>query len=268
MRALFLLVLLLASAPLAAQATRFRITDLDLRDPHIWAVAIICTDLTDVPSAGVNAQIQASIQGDADGDGFLDASTLLEFLPLDQSAPTNLFDAGAAACTAPAATTACGPIGVPLLAGDATLSTTTTCAQPLPLTTRPYSPAIVNATAPCFASVTGTLILNLGGTPVTLTDAQIAATFDGNPAQGLVNGLMRGFLSEADADATIIPATVPLIGGRPLSSVLAGGTGACPAFSDKDTGPGGVSGWYFYLNFPAQRLDEDPFAQGFADGFE
>ncbi|HET7843904.1 MAG TPA: hypothetical protein VFL14_07125, partial [Xanthomonadales bacterium] len=133
----------------------------------------------------------------------------------------------------------------------------------------PYAPAITNSTTPCFASVTGTLSLSLNGIPVTLTNAQIAATFVGNPAQSLSNGLMRGFLSEADANATLIPATVPLIGGRPLSSVLAGGTGSCQtAFSDKDTGPGGVVGWYFYLNFPAQRLPDDPFADGFADGFE
>jgi hypothetical protein len=260
--------LLLASPLLVAQSTRFRLTDLDLRDPHVWAIAITCTDLTDLASVGVNAQIQTSIQGDADGNGILDASTLLEFLPLDQSAATNLFDAGGADCTAPAATTTCGPIVAPLLAGNASLSTSATCGQPLAGTTRPYVPGIVNATAPCFASVTGTLILNLGGTPVTLTDAQIAATFVGNPATSVSNGLMRGFLSEADANATIIPATVPLIGGRPLSSVLPGGPGACPAFSDKDTGPGGVIGWYFYLNFPAQRLNEDPFSQGFADGFE
>ena len=101
-----------------------------------------------------------------------------------------------------------------------------------------------------------------------LTDAQIAATFVGTPATSLSNGLMRGFLSEADANATLIPASVPLIGGRPLSSVLPGGTNACPSFSDKDVGPGGVVGWYFYLNFPAQKLDEDTFTTGFADGFE
>ncbi len=112
------------------------------------------------------------------------------------------------------------------------------------------------------------MVLDLGGIPVTLTDARIAATFVGVPAQSLSNGLLRGFLSETAANATIIPATVPLIGGQPLSSVLAGGTNACPGFSDKDTGPGGEVGWYFYLNFPAQKLDEDPFADGFADGFE
>jgi hypothetical protein len=266
-RFLVLAVLLCATPYVAAQSTRFRVTDLDLRDPHIWVTVFGCNDVTDAPG-GINQQIQANYQSDSNGDGFLDASTVLEFLPLDQGAATNLFAAGAANCTA-ATPTQCDGIAVPLLGGDATLSTVATCGQPIAGTTRPYAPAVTSSTAPCFASVTGTLTLSLSGIPVTLTNAQIAATFVGNPAQSLTNGLMRGFLSEADANATIIPPTVPLIGGRPLSSVLAGGAGSCQvAFSDKDTGPGGVDGWYFYLNFPAQRLADDAFANGFANGFE
>ena len=263
-----LFALALAPSLASAQGTRFRLTDLDLRDPHVFVSIVGCNDVTDV-AGGMNAQIQANIQGDADGNGFLDASTLLEFLPLAQSAGTNLFDAGSANCTAPAATTTCGPIASPLLAGDATLQAVGTCGQPLPGTVvHVYAPLVANATAPCFRSVTGTLFLSINGIPVQLTDAQIAATFVGTPATSLSNGLMRGFLSEADANATLIPASVPLIGGRPLSSVLPGGTNACPSFSDKDVGPGGVVGWYFYLNFPAQKLDEDTFTTGFADGFE
>lgn len=252
-----------------AQSTRFRLNDLDLRDPHIFATIITCSDLTDSsPFFSLNARLQTSIQADGDGDGFLDQSTLLEFLPLDQSTATNLFVAGGAQCTAPIASTSCGAIAAPLLPGDATLSTSTTCGAPVPGTTRPYTPAITNSTAPCFASVTGNVTLNLGGIPVQLTNAQISATFVGNPATSMVNGLLRGFLSEADANATIIPATFPLVGGQPLSSLLPGGTGNCAGFSDKDIGPGSVAGWYFYLNFPAQRLVEDAFSQGFANDFE
>lgn len=266
--AALVIALAIAPSPAHAQGTRFRLTDLDLRDPHVFVSIIGCNDATDI-SGGMNAQIQANIQGDADNNGFLDASTVLEFLPLDQAAGTNLFDAGSANCTAPAATTSCDAIAPPLLAGDATLQAMGTCGQPLPGTVvHVYAPLVTNATAPCFRSVTGTLVLSINGIPVSLTDAQIAATFVGNPATSLSNGLMRGFLSEADANATLIPASVPLIGGRPLSSVLAGGTNACPGWSDKDTGPGGVSGWYFYLNFPAQKLNEDTFSGGFADGFE
>lgn len=252
-----------------AHAERFRIADLDLRDPHVFYTIIGCNDLTDSsPLFTVNGQLQASIQSDSDGDGFLDQSTVLEFLPLDQSAATNLFVMGSANCTAPAATTSCDATANPVLAGDATLSPTTACGAPVPGTIRPYTPAITPTTAPCFASVSGTVTLDIGGIPVQLTDAQVSATFVGNPATSLSNGLLRGFVSEADANATIIPASFPIVGGQPLSKLLPGGTGNCAAFSDKDTGPGGVIGWYFYLNFPAQRLIEDAFSQGFANGFE
>jgi len=95
-------------------------------------------------------------------------------------------------------------------------------------------------------------IASVGGIPVTLTSAQVAARYVGNPAMSMTNGLLRGFISEADANATIIPASFPIVGGRPLSSLLAGGTNACPGHSDKDTN-NGVVGWWFYMNFPATR---------------
>ena len=74
----------------------------------------------------------------------------------------------------------------------------------------------------------------------------------------MVNGLLRGFITEADANATIIPATFPLVGGHPLSLLLPGGDppGAdrnCAGFDDRDTYQG-VRGWWFYLNFPAVRV--------------
>jgi len=54
------------------------------------------------------------------------------------------------------------------------------------------------------------------------------ATYSGNPAQTLLNGLLMGFISEADANATILPATLPLIGGKPLSIVLPAATRPAP----------------------------------------
>ncbi|MCU0757367.1 MAG: hypothetical protein MUE46_20025 [Xanthomonadales bacterium] len=64
-------------------------------------------------------------------------------------------------------------------------------------------------------------------------------------------GLLRGFLTEAAADATLLPADLPVIGGRPLSSLFRGGTGNCSTGpSDKDT-LDGVSGWWFYFEIRA-----------------
>lgn len=256
----------------AAAQTAFRFSDLDLRDPHVHVSFIGCRDVTDTALAGyaINGELQTLIQTDGSQppDGLLDLSYLVEFLPLDQGQATNLIDSGSANCTAPMTGTSCGPLTPSGTAGDATLQAAAPCLVPIPGTTRPYAPAITSTSAPCFASPTGTLSLDLGGIPVPLRDAQIAATFIGNPASNLVNGLVRGFISEADANAIIVPPTLPLIGGQPLSSLLPGGSGNCAAHSDKDVNAG-VQGWWFYLNFPAARVTlVDPFANGFADGFE
>lgn len=100
--------------------------------------------------------------------------------------------------------------------------------------------------------------VSLAGIPVTLTDTQIAATYVGSPATNLANGLMRGFISEADANATVIPNSFPLVGGQALSVLFPGGDPAgpginCASWSDKDTN-NGVVGWWTYLNFSATQV--------------
>lgn len=256
----------------AAAQTAFRFNDLDLRDPHVYVNFIGCRDVTDTPLVGfsINGELQASIQTDRDvpADGLLDFSYLVEFLPLDQAQATNLIDTGTADCTAPLAGTTCSRFVPSNLAGDATLQAANQCLGPLAGTTRPYAPAITPSGAPCFVSPAGTLTLDLGGIPLTLRDARIAATFVGNPATNLANGLLSGFISETDANSTILPSVLPLIGGQPLSALLPGGNGNCAAFNDKDVN-NGVMGWWFYLNFTAPAVTLlDPFADGFADGFE
>ncbi len=86
-----------------------------------------------------------------------------------------------------------------------------------------------------------------------LEDAQYAASLTGNPATALASGLMRGFVSEAVANATLI--ANPLSPGQTftLASLLPGGTGNCSTRNDKDTYLG-VSGWWFYLNFTAAAV--------------
>jgi hypothetical protein len=249
-----------------AASTLFRVVDMDLRDPHIFFDFISCNDVTDNKLIGfaVNSSLQDHIQGDNDpADGYLDLSYVLEFRPLDQAAGTNALTFGMAQCTAPAETSVCAPLTA-AVDTTATLSDTTACLTPLAGTLHPYVPTVTNATAPCFGSSAATFQLDLAGLPVSLHDTQVAATFDGAPATGLVNGLVRGFLSEADANATMIPASYPVVGGQPLASILPGGTNACPAFSDKDL-DGDTPGWWFYLNFVASPVAADRI---FADAFE
>lgn len=264
-----LLAMCVCASAAHAQAARFRVVDMDLRDPHVFVNFLGCRDVTDDPLVGysVNGELQTNIQTDGDGDGYLDLSMLIEFLPLDQSQSTNLMVQGGAQCTAPMGSTQCGPIAPQQLAGDAALSQASPCLTFLAGTEHPYVPAIASTSAPCFASPQGALTLDIGGIPVTLQDAQLAAAFVGNPAQVLNFGLLRGFLSETDANNTIVPSFIPLVGGQPLSSLLPGGNTNCAAHSDVDF-KDDVRGWWFYLNFSAARIAADEFANGFQDGFE
>jgi hypothetical protein len=240
----------------------FRVSDLDLMDPHTYVTVtpLGCVDVTNIAAfgvTGVNPQLQTSIQTDGDGNGLLDLSYVLRLRPLHQGdGALGGFTVATANCTSPLASTSCEADG-----SNPTVSTYASqadalvfCLQPLPGTTHGYSPAITNSNGPCFASEPATLTLSLAGIPVTLTDASIAARYVGDPASGLGNGLVAGFLSEADANATIIPASIPVVGGLPVSTLLPGGAGNCAGHSDKDVYDG-VTGWWLYLNFTATAVD-------------
>ena len=243
------------ATPLAAPppATAFRFTDLDLRDPHIYIDLLGPRDVTDQAIGGysVNGEIQDALTTDGDGDGFLDLSLLQVFRPLDQAAVSTPVEAYfAASCTAPP-TVSCAPGTQAAVPTTATNQSAGTCLEPLAgTTTASYTPDVVSTVGPCFSTGSTTVTVDLGGIPVTLQDARMGATYVDDPATGETNGLLLGFISEADADSTIIPANVALVGGQPLSSVLPGGTGNSASHSDLDTN-GEVPGWWFYLNFVA-----------------
>lgn len=239
----------------ACGPTAYRIIDLDLRDPHVFVSFIGCRDVTDLPLAGfsVNNELQTSLQGDEDGGGLLDSSPTLVFRPLDRTSATSPLELHYAECTAPLSTTTCSPGVESPTMSTASHQVTGTCLQFEAGTTRPYAPAITNTSGPCFSSSTQSVSLNLGGIPLFLRDARVAATYVGSPASTLVNGLLAGFVSEADANATILPATFPLVGGQTLASLLPGGPSNCAPHNDKDVN-GGVTGWWFYLNFTARRV--------------
>lgn len=227
--------------------TAYRFNTFAVRDPHLFLdVFGNCSDITD---QAVNNSITRALAHDDDHDGKLDLSPTLVFRPLVQTnAAMTAADFYFADCTDAQHCTAGAATAYHV---TATAQDAGTCLAPFANTTHPYSPAITNATGPCFTSSTlATVTVSLVGVPVILRDVQIAATFNGSPAGNLANGLLVGFLTQADADATRLPQSYPFIGGRPLSSLLAGGTNACPTYSDKDS-DGTTTGWWFYLNFTA-----------------
>jgi cysteine-rich repeat protein len=270
------------SATCAIEPIGFRFSDMDLRDPHVFAsVSFLgCTDVTDLSlfgNNGVNPTLQLNIQNDRDdpADGILDLSLVQTFDPLRQAAGTSTeADLVFPDCTDPIETTTCElPADADhTLATANNLGSRAVCLAPLAGTlTGAYSPEVVSPTAPngggvCYNANAGTVTFSLGGIPITLIDAQIAGEWFGSPATEIRDGLIRGFLSETTANETIIPEGTTGIGsidGSALSALLPGGVGNCEIDSadgngDKDsyTPPGGtaISGWYFYLNFTAVRV--------------
>ncbi len=251
----------------ASPATVMRFTDLDLRDPHVFLpitvppFPTVCYDFTDnaIPTTTVsfNGNIQASYNSDTNpADGFLDASSLLWFRPLRQNGRVARVDNGAADCLAPAPTTGCGPsaTAVPTTYSYAAFATGV-CMAPLAGTigSPAYSPAIASPAAACFVTAPRTIQLDNGGTPITLIDAQIAASFNATPATALSSGLLRGFLRESDANQIVISDPALPNGGVTLASLLAGGSGSCSTRNDRDTHRG-ESGWWFYFNFQAASV--------------
>jgi hypothetical protein len=248
-----------------AQTTAFRISDMDLRDPHVFAQVVTCSDFTDnTPFGSINANMQAAIQTDTDADGYLDLSYVLLFSPLDQAQTTNALHFGAAQCTAPLSGTACRTTA-PGVDVTATLVAAGACAEPVAGSQQhAYSPAVTTSLAPCFGADLGTASFNVGGLAMSLHETRVGATFDAVPATQLGSGLIRGFLTEADANATVVPLSTAVFGGKTLSSLLRGGTGNCASGSDLDV-LGDTNGWWVYLNFVATRVVLEPI---FADGFE
>ncbi len=266
----------------------FRFSDLDLRDPHVFVDAGIlgCFDFTDepIPLAGFsfNGSLQDQITGDADLDGFLDLSSLLLFRQLDLSAVGERVDFDDGLCVTPPVAfaplwgdivafaslwgdtvafaplwgdtdTGCAPNPAtePLITSYDGLGAGT-CLETVAGTTSGYAPAVDEPAAPCFVTVAETVPFQLGDLTVTLEDVQLAATFAGDPL-ALDAGLVRGFLSEAAADALLLPPDLPIVSGQPLSILLPGGTGNCAAGDDRDVHQA-VSGWWFYFNYTAERV--------------
>jgi hypothetical protein len=150
------------------------------------------------------------------------------------------------------ATTVCDAAPADLQSTTYTNGDSGNCLGTIPGTTGGYTPGITLPRPVCFSTAPFVFTLNIGGIQIPLTDVEVGATYVGSPAAQLSDGLMRGFISEADADSTILPADLPLIGGDPLSSVLPGGSGSCQGGTlDSNNG---VPGWWFYLNFPADAV--------------
>jgi len=84
-------------------------------------------------------------------------------------------------------------------------------------------------------------------TPVPLQQVQVGATYG---SSSLMNGVLRGFVTQADAEATNI--SFGIVNAR-LARLLPGDQHNCASFSDMDM-LGTTPGWWLYFNFTATSV--------------
>jgi hypothetical protein len=231
----------------------FRITELQLRDPHIFAGSM---DLTEQEFLGVSVNrtlIPDKLTKDTDNDGAIDVSVLALLSPYDptaspQTAPTLKF----VSADCPLGGGACSP-----RAGKGVDTTWTleqrqsgNCLEPIAGTTSSYQPAIVVPNAPCFQSTAGNdFMMDLGGIQIQVTAARISATYQDAPA-GLVRGLLASFVTRSAADAARLPSAAgSTVGGESLSTYIR------MRDYDQSASPNGEDGFWMYLNFVAKPIE-------------
>ncbi len=239
----------------------FRIDSLALRDPHVFVTVIACTDLTNnFAGLSVNEQIAAQLTKDSEPDGYYDLSVLASFRPLNQPPlPGATIELGTGHCTAMPNAEVCDSDGSTPGSTLYNNQSSGVCLSPLPGTTGAnnvgnYSPVMSTSSAPCFNTIPVDITFPFGVFTIPLQNVVGSGTYNTDPATQLQSGLLYGFLSETDANAIILPSSIPLVGGQPLSKYLPGGMGCCATHTAKDIGPNSQPGWYFYLNYTAHKV--------------
>ncbi len=199
---------------------------------------------------------------DADAlDGLVDIGFVVKFSPIAQGdgestegefvvSDCNVIEPAPSAAGGP---TPCSPsvINDPARASfTLTTQASGTCLEPLPGTTDFPVPTVEAGDNGCFVSDPFDVTISLGSVvSIPLTDARIAAQWQEDPATGLENGLVSGFISEADAEAIVIDFAA--IQGQTLAQTLSPlNEPPCNHRDEKD----GVVGWWVYFKFSAEPV--------------
>jgi len=271
----------------ATRPTGFRLTRLQLISPRVTVVPLIgCSDATEVKVLGrfsVNAELAKAVTPITATTSYGDTGTytlnIVElFRPLNPTSATSPSELQLNAACTDAAVDMCGPAPMPdFVAATANNMSVGTCFAPVASqvntsggTPAAYTPAVNTVSGPCFVTTPATLTIALSGINIPLVDATIAATYSGSPTSGLVSGVVRGFLSERAAADTLLPASLPLIGGTSLYTHLqaanrsvmntagmtvADGCNVGGGTNEDDADMNGTTrGFWFFLNFTAERV--------------
>ncbi len=257
-------------------AVGFRMDSLELQHPHFileYSDFGVCEDITfdelgilgETFTEGINTEIKVNVD-----DLELNLVQILDPIGMSEGDEGDalVFDSE---CTDE---TSCEPaVNGELAKADFTVSESGTCLTDIPgifagewpdgRTSNPNTPSAGDVA--CYVSDNTPMMLTLelesGSLELPLQDVQIAARFDDDHATAIHDGVIIGFLTEADADdADVNIGDVNFNVGEDLLPADGPGDGvACHGRTHCD-GPdarvthNGVCGWWFALNFNALRL--------------
>jgi hypothetical protein len=233
----------------------FRITELMLRDPHLFYGS---SDLTETPVLGQSVNrtlIPNQLTMDSDRDGFLDTSVILVMQPFDPRATNAMLTMVNGNCPVDTSKPCVPKPGSTVNATWALQNTLEgMCLAPVAGTTSNFQPPVAVPKAPCFSTTTGTtLALDLGGVSLPVMEAKLSATYQNQPSAALVGGLLMGFVTSQDAMAAILPRDLGApIGGTPFLNYVR------RQDRDQAESPNMQDGFWMYLNFVAKPVTYTP----------
>jgi hypothetical protein len=232
-----------ASATNKDAVTAFRMTRLELQDPQVlMPLGFFSYDMT----RSVNYFINKQFHEDSSKTTYMDASFLVIFDPMDQWTDEGVVEISQAKCTFESNGRNChlDTQGKPATVFYTNMRSGT-CAGVINRTAR--WGRVTPVTGPCFFTEQATMGVDIAGINVMLEEAMVSARWNGEPATK-ITGMLRGFLSQENAENTKMPRWAPIIGGRALADVL-----------DKkvlDFGPDGKTlGYWLYFNFDAYPVN-------------
>jgi hypothetical protein len=242
-----------ADVPAPGEPTTFRIDSLTLVDPHVYAVLVSMDP--EPPCIDGTVFLNDELLGPAVTDGSIDIVAV--FPAFDMDAPEIEASLFPAECEPPDAPTMCGHLMPPETGLQTTVENEPSgeCYRPDPATlgmgyTVPNAPS-----SPCFTSLPGELTLPLpglaGGTMVVLQDVQFSATYA--DAQ-LIEGVLVGFATQAEAEVTVLDDGQVVMGGATLWQVIAGGDACETTVDDTDVHPEHGTGAWIYFDFTARSI--------------
>ena len=239
--------------PPQGEMAAFRITQLTLVDPHVYA-QLVSMD-PEPPCIDGTTYLNDTLLAQSIADGSIDIVAV--FPNLDIEASEVDVSLRPAECEPAAAPTMCTDLDPPAGALETTADNIQSgeCYLPDPATLGVGYDTPNSPTGPCFTSVPGELTLPLpgvgGGTQVVLQDVQFSATYQEG---ALVVGVLVGFATQSEAEITVLDDGMVVQGGATLWQLVAGGDSCETTIDDTDMHPEHGNGVWIYFDFAATAI--------------